>query len=139
MTLEDEGNGLRRAREGVLAGDTATVVDRLDDIQGERVPGNLLTAGDAAAQLGIQSELVVKLWCRAGFLACVTEQGEVLIPTTEVERVRESPEVRSIRWSDHLHDASAELGSEEGLDDDELRELTESRPGRLPWQGQTRA
>lgn len=133
MKIGEVREGVRRAREGVLTGDTATAIDQLDRVLGELSPQHLLTSAEAAALLGVRSETIVRLWCRTGFLACVTQERGPLIPVSEVERVMESAEVRSIRRSDQLHDASAELGSEDGLDDDELLDLAAGRPGKLPW------
>ena len=134
MKLDEARHGLRRARERVLAGDVETAVEQIDQVLEEIAPQRLLTTAEAAALLGVRFETIISIWCRTGFLDCVTDASDPLIPTTEVERVMDSPQVRSIRRSDQLHDASAELGSEEGLDDEELRDLAESRPGRLPWQ-----
>ena len=134
MSLTSVREELHRARERLVAGDTAAAADGIDRVLQELEPNQLLTPIQAAELLGIQSDFVVKLWCKRGFLTCEIGNGSFAIPLSEVERVRESDEVNARRIADQYHDASAELGGEDGLSDEELQILSESRPGTLPWQ-----
>jgi hypothetical protein len=51
-----------------------------------------------------------------------------------VERIRESDPVRATRVSDQLHNRSADLGSDEGLSQEQMELLHATRPGTLPWE-----
>lgn len=115
--LRDE---LISAREHALAGDTETAVAELDRALAELAPRRLLSPIESAAALGIQSDLMVVLWCRSGFLAGEPTDGDPSIPVFEIERVMESDEVKDMRASDRLHDLSSALGSDEGMSDEEL-------------------
>ena len=57
-----------------------------------------------------------------------------MIPVSEVERIRDSDQVRTARTLNELHEEIRDFGVDEGLTDEQLRDLAESRPGRLPWQ-----
>ena len=52
---------------------------------------------------------------------------------SEVERIEDSERVRRVRVSDAYHDASAELGDDAGMSEEEMQALEASRPGTLPW------
>ena len=94
----------------------------------------LLTPEEAAPVLGVQLPLVVELWCKKGSLQCQRTNGWWLVPLSELERFANDDEVEMIRVLDKLHDASAELGSDEGMSEEELELLSASRPGTLLWQ-----
>lgn len=96
-------------------------------------PELLLTPIEAANLLGIRSDFPVQLWCRNGTLTCVADNGCLMVPVAEVERVADSSQVREMRALDRLHDLTAELGSDH-LEDEWLADLAASRPGKLPWQ-----
>lgn len=133
MTIDEVRGALRRAREHALAGETATAVAGIDRALAELAPRRLLRPAAAAAALGIESDLVVVLWCQSGFLACQATAGDPLIPMSEIERVLEHDEVAEMRTLDRLHRLSALPGSDDGMSEDELELLSDSRPGRLPW------
>lgn len=124
---------LEQARAQAQAGDTSAVVHTLDQALQEIGPDRLLTIPQVAMLLDVQSVNVVKYWCRSGFLKATQQGDQALIPLAEVERVQDSEEVRAIRVSDAYHDASEPFATQEGLDDEHLRILAASRPGRLPW------
>jgi len=49
-----------------------------------------------------------------------------------VERLQGSERVQAIRASDHVHQTSEELGSDEGLSLEQMEALEATRPGKLP-------
>jgi hypothetical protein len=57
----------------------------------------------------------------------------MMIPLSEVERIRDHVVVRGIRASDLIHDATEDLGSPEGLTQAEMDALSAARPGTPPW------
>ncbi len=59
--------------------------------------------------------------------------GHMMIPMPEVLRLRTSRSVKRTPASDRLHDASAQLGSDDGLSREGLDALEAARPGRAPW------
>jgi len=130
-TLRDN---LRQARAQAEAGDTSAVIRTLDEALREIEPEQLVVAEEAANLLGIQSSRVVRYWCQGGFLRCVRHGGLLAIPMSEIERVQGSEEVRAMQIADAYHKASREFSTDEGLSEVELRMLSESRPGKLPWQ-----
>ena len=133
MSITDLRQELRQARMDAVEGNTANAVRRLDCALQELEPERLLTTAEAADLLDVRSENVVKGWNRLGFIHGVTRDGRTLIPLSEIERVQDSDQVRAIRASDRAHDAS-DFGIGDGLTDEQLRDLSASRPGTLPWQ-----
>jgi|SRR5689334_24168510 len=93
----------------------------------------LLTTTQAAELLGIRSVNTLKLLVRSSGIGYEMRGNRMMIPLAELQRIQNSPEVRGIHASDRLHDASAELGTDEGLSGEQLEDLTLSRPGWLPW------
>lgn len=93
----------------------------------------LLTTTQAAELLGIRSVNTLKLLVRGSGIGYQMRGNRMMIPLTELQRLQDSSEVRGIRASDRLHDASADLGTEEGLNNEQLKDLALSRPSRLPW------
>jgi hypothetical protein len=134
MILAEVRTNLQVARERLIAGDTETAVQKIDRVLDELAPERLVTTDDAAQLLGIRSEYMVRLLCRTGFLDCRTEANRILVPVSEIDRVFDSRDLRDLRAVDNLHDASEEFGVPGGLSEEELCELSASRPGSVPWQ-----
>jgi len=133
VSITDLRQELRQARTDVAEGKTAEAVRRLDRALQELESERLLTTAEAADLLDVRSENVVKGWSRLGFIHGVTRDGRTLIPLSEIERVQDSDQVRAIRASDKLHDASADFSVEEGLTDEQMQDLIDARPGKPPW------
>lgn len=108
--------------------------DRLKHALEEAAGHDLLTTTQAAAALGVKSVNTVKYWCKIGYIHGLKRNGRTLIPLSEIERIKDDDRVRVIRAADRLDDETEDLGGPEGLSDEELRALSASRPGTLPWQ-----
>ncbi len=137
MTLTHAREDLHQALEileHIASHDTKAVGDKIRHALHDLEPERLLTTSEAAELLGVKSVNTVKLWCRNGLIRGMSLGARTMIPLSEVERIRNSAPVRAIRASDRLHAATADLGTTEGLDDEQLSSLAASRPGRLPWQ-----
>jgi excisionase family DNA binding protein len=92
-----------------------------------------LTTTEAAHALGIRSVNTIKLWIKTGYLRGKKIGGRTLIPRTEIARLEHDEHVRAMQMVGRLHEESRDLGRDEGLTPDELRDLDEGRPGTLPW------
>lgn len=121
---------LRLARAGESERVIGTAQATLHALEGEP----LLTTTEAAALLGIRSRNTVKALVRRLGLRYERNGNRMMIPLAELERVRESAEVRGIRASDAAHEAMVGLATDEPLSADELDALDAGRPGRTPWQ-----
>ena len=93
---------------------------------------NLLTTAEAAAALGIRSINTVKRWVKTGYLHGVQRNGRIMIPVSEIARIRDDDRVREQRAASLSQDEIADFGRE--LTDAELRALKAGRPGRPPWE-----
>jgi hypothetical protein len=133
MKLDRLRDGLKTARDHVLAGEATQAVAAIDQALEELAPPRLLTTTEAARMLGVRSVNTVKLWCRNGALDCCTLGNRVMVPLDEVERFQDDARVRDIRALRELHDAIPELASDDPMSEEELEILSASRPGRLPW------
>ncbi len=92
----------------------------------------LLTTAEAATALGIRSINTVKRWVTTGYLHGVQRNGRVMIPVSEIARIREDDRVRELHAVGQLQEEIADLGRD--LTEEELQGLSATRPGRLPWQ-----
>lgn len=115
------------------AGDTQAALAKIAQARREADPDTLLTTTEAAQLLGIRSVNTVKRWLHSGYLQGVQIDSRTMIPLTEIDRIRDSDRVRTIRVSDRLHDASSEFGDDEGMSDEQMLNLVASRPGKPPW------
>jgi excisionase family DNA binding protein len=94
----------------------------------------LLTTREASRCLGIGSVNTIKAMARAGKIGYVMHGSHMRIPLAEVRRAQDSAVIRDLQAMERLHDATAMLGSDEGMNDEELAALSASRPGKAPWE-----
>jgi len=93
---------------------------------------DLLTTAEAAEALGIRSINTIKRWVKIGYLQGVQRNERTMIPFSEIERIQHDDRVGALRAVGRLQAEIADF-SAEGLSDDELIGLTETRPGKSPW------
>jgi excisionase family DNA binding protein len=130
MSVQIWRRELREARTALTTGNTARSLAVIDQVLAEMDETTLLTTTEAAGLLGVRSPNTIKGWVRTGYLRGVQRGGRLLIPLAEVDRIQESDQVQMVRADALLHEASAEFGVEDGLNDEELAALTRSRPDR---------
>lgn len=138
MSITELRKVIEEIRMHAQDGNVDEVIRAADDALHTLDNDQLLTTTQAAELLGIRSVNTLKLLVRGSGIGYEMRGNRMMIPLTELQRLQESPQVRGIRTSDRLHDASADLGTEEGLNEEglnneQLEDLVLSRPGRLPW------
>ena len=133
-TIETLRTELERARQAARAGGLATVLQELDHAVASLDADQLLTTTEAARLLGIRAPNTLLAWCRTGYITGVKRGGRTMISLAEIERIKDGNPVHAIRAADQLHDRAAELGSDEGLSDEEMEQFHLARPGSLPWE-----
>jgi hypothetical protein len=134
MSIRDLRKELEAIRTSAQQGDLAQVVHKVDQALTALDSAQLLTTTQAAQLLGIRSVNTLKLIVRRSDIAYTMHGNRMMIPLAEVERIQNSPEVRGIRASDRAHDATEALGGAQGLTEEQLEDLEDTRPGRLPWE-----
>jgi hypothetical protein len=125
---------LRTVRALLDAGETVAAARKLDEALAGLDAHRLLTTTEAADVLGIRSVNTLKALVRVAGIQTVMHGNRMMIPVSEVERLRESAQVRGIRAADRAHDAADALGTLEGLSQEEMDALSAGRPGIPPWQ-----
>ena len=133
MAIADVRKDLEAIREYAQAGDLSHVVQTVEQALHALDAPRLLTTTDAAAVLGVRSVNTLKLLVRRSGLPYETHGNRMMIPLSTLEQLQDSATVRGIRASDQAHDATSELGIEDGLTQAEMDALEQARPGRLPW------
>ena len=107
-------------------------VDTIEHMLSEAEARTLLTTAEAADALGVRSVNTIKYWVKTGYIHGVKRNGGAMIPRSEVDRIMDEDRVRQMRSAAELDEMASELGRP--MTDDEMRELSASRPGKLPWQ-----
>lgn len=133
MHITEMRRALEEIRQHAQQGDLGAVQRAADDALSQLGGDELLTTTEAALVLGIRSVNTLKLLVRRLKIPYVMHGNRMMIPLAEVERLQNEDEVGAVRASDRLHDESAGLGGDAGLNEGELADLERGRPGRLPW------
>lgn len=128
IELRDE---LRQARAYIEGGQTERALDTLDRALQGLDTDNLLTTTQAAAYLGLGSVNTVKALVRREGVPYTAHGNRMMIPVSELERLRDSTVVRGLRSADRAHEATADLDGD--LTTAEREALRAGRPGRAPW------
>ncbi|MGH2390865.1 MAG: helix-turn-helix domain-containing protein [Chloroflexota bacterium] len=138
MILRDsERKALQHSLDVLSTSSDARVRETVEQIRAtlrtaEQQP-RLLTTAESAAALGVRSVNTIKLWVKTGYLTGIRRGDRTLIPASEIERVEMEDRVRAMRMVDQLHAETSDLGAEEGLTSEEMRDLIADRPGKPPW------
>jgi hypothetical protein len=93
---------------------------------------DLLTTAEAAEALGVRSINTIKRWVKIGYVQSAQRNERMMIPFSEIKRIQHDDRVGVLRATSLLQAEIAGL-SGEGLSDEELIGLTETRPGKPPW------
>jgi excisionase family DNA binding protein len=105
----------------------------LDRLQRELHPDRLLTTREAADILGIRLVNTLKALLKAEKVPTVKVGTHTRVARRALERLRESRRLAAIQASDRQWDeVDAAFGSE-GLTQEQMDALSETRPGTLPW------
>jgi hypothetical protein len=115
MRLTDLRKALEEIRVHAQAGDLDEVMHTADVALHQLDGGQLLTTTQADELLGIRSVNTLKLLVRRLNVPYGMHGNRMMIPLAALEHLQDSPEVRGIRASDRAHDATAGLGSDDGL------------------------
>jgi len=106
------------------------VVERLRD---ELDPDRLLTTREAADLLGVRSVNTLKALLRVEQVPTVKVGTHTRIARQDVDRLRQSRRTTAMQESDrHRDEVDTAFGSE-GLTQEEVEALSESRPGPMAW------
>lgn len=138
MTIGDVRRELEAIQTSAQEGNLAEVQRRASSALQALGRTRLLTTSEAAELLGIRSVNTVKVLVRRLGIPYEQHGNRMMLPLPEIERLQESLEVRGIRASDRAQDAIAALDGD-GLTQEELDDLSDARPGTLPWLEQNRA
>lgn len=134
MAIGDLRGELLQARQAAEDGNLAETVRQLNKALEQIEADHLLTSTEAARMLGVRSPNTILGWCRTGYLQGGKRGGRTMIPLAEVERIQDGDQARLVRALDEMHDQTAELGSDEGMSEEEMEVLHQTRPGTLPWE-----
>jgi hypothetical protein len=140
MTITELRDVLDRIEQMVEKHDYDAIPAVIAEAKRELAEDRYVTTTQAKELLGIGSVNTVKAMVVKGEIHGTVRHGNrTMIPLSEVQRLQESEIVRGIRASDRAHDASAMLGNDAGMSDEELDILSASRPGTLPWKREHRS
>jgi helix-turn-helix protein len=132
MGVSELRKDLEEIRASARAGHLDQIVQTVDRALRALDRSRLLTTTEAAELLGIRSVNTLKMLVRQSGAPYELHGNRMMIPVSTLEELQQSQAVRGIRASDRAHD---ELGSgmSGAMTAEELRELSASRPGQLPW------
>ena len=133
MALADLRRELERAREYVRDGAAEEAQATIERALAQLDRARLLTTTEAAAMLGVRSVNTLKALLRIERVPTVRRGNRTLVALGEVERLQQSPRLRTVQTLDQLHDETADLGGGQPMTCDELDDLEAGRPGVLPW------
>lgn len=133
MGIKELRKDLQTIRASAQAGDLDQVVRRAEHALTELDGSRLLTTKEAADMLGIRTVNTLKLLVQQRGIPYQLHGNRMMIPLDAVEAIQGSAEARGIRASDHAHDAADESGPPQGLTQQQMDDLSASRPGRVPW------
>lgn len=132
MSVSDLRKELEDIRASAQAGDLNHIMQAVDRALQSLDGSRLLTTTEAAELLGIRSVNTLKLLVRQSGAPYELRGNRMMIPVSTLESLQQNQAMRGIRASDRAHD-ELDSAMRDELAEDELRTLSATRPGQLPW------
>ena len=134
MTVTEVRKEVESARSAAVAAGHDEIVARLDRVLADLGGELLFTIAETATRLGIRSTTTVKAMVHAGQITVHRIGSESMIPLSEVERLERDEGIQRLIAADRIHDESGMLGAPDGMAQEEMDVLSQTRPGSVPWQ-----
>lgn len=119
-----------------LLPDTPKARAVFERIREELSPDRLLTTREAADLLGIRSVNTLKTLLHTARVPTVKVGTHTRIARRTIEQLRQDHRTAALRRTDEQWDKVDEAFGTEGMTQEEMDALSESRPGTPPWQQQ---
>jgi len=136
MGVSELRKDLEDIRTSAQAGDLNQIIQTVDRALQTLDGSRLLTTTEAAELLDIRSVNTLKLLVRQSGIPYERHGNRMMISVAALEELKQTALFRGIQASDRAHDATAELGLDDGMTEEQMRDLSAARPGRLPWQAE---
>ena len=136
MSAASMRKGLEDILEYAQAGNMEEIIHTARDALHTLDGGRLLTTREAASHLGIRSINTLKAIVIRNGIPYQRVGNRMMLSLAELEHLKHDPLMRGLKAAEALHDTSKIPGTDEGLTDEEMRNLEDTRPGRLPWKTQ---
>src|SRR5579884_1245953 len=130
--IDESVKRLHQARELMSAGKSAEAMGLLDELEEIWQPEQTVTTTEAASFLGIRSINTLKALLKTEGIPVTRNGNRIMVPLSELLKLKDSQKVRGIRASDAVHVAS--FDDDVPMSQAEMDILHDTRPGTLPWE-----